>query len=302
MLAILLAAASAATPIKFPDVQPPVIMDYLAAEGDRVWAPAGNTGKVFVLEGGKFRSVDGFPTRKGRNDRLMGPSAVTIGGSAVYVGNRGDSRIWAIDLKTLEKKGSVEMPGTPDGVFWVAPTKEIWVTTPHENAIQIVDEAMKLVGKIAVDGPEGYAVDVAKGIVYTNLEDKDGTVAIDAKRRTIVSTWEHTCGKDGPRGLALDAGRGILFVGCATQGLLALDAKTGARKGMVEAGEGVDNIDYLPSKRLVYAAAGRSEKVTVAHLEDDGSLKIVATSPVGKGARVVVVTADGTAYAADSGG
>lgn len=306
MFAIVLAAAAAATPLKFPDVQAPVVMDYLAADGDRVWAPAGNTGKVFVLEGGKFRSVDGFPTKEGRNNRMMGPSSVSVGKGAVYVGNRGDSKIWAIDPKTLEKKGSVEMPSTPDGVFYVATTNEVWVTTPRDNAIQIIDvkdpSAPKIVGRIAADGPEGYAVDAAKGIVYTNLEDKDATLAIDAKSRKIVSTWEHTCGKDGPRGLAVDPDRGVLFVGCASQGIVVLDAKTGAKKGKLEVGEGVDNIDYLPGKRLLYASAGRSEKLTVAHLEDDGSLKAMTTSPVGKGCRVVVATKDGAAYAADSAG
>ena len=306
MLAIVLAAAAAAaTPLRFP-AEAPVVMDYLAADGDRVWAPGGNTGKVFVLEGGKFKSVDGFATKEGRNNRLMGPSAVTVGEGAVYVGNRGDSKVWAVDAKSLEKKGAVEMPSMPDGVFSVAPTHEVWVTTPRDNAIQIIDArdpaALKIVGKIAVDGPEGYAVDTAKGIVYTNLEDKDATVAIDVKSRKIVATWEHTCGKDGPRGLAIDEARGILLVGCASQGVLALDVKTGARKGRIEAGDGVDNIDYLPSKRLVYASAGRSEKLTIAHLEDDGSLKAVSSTTVGKGCRVVVTTKDGTAYAADSAG
>src|SRR5207253_9697240 len=109
--------------------------------------------KDFVLEKGAFKAVDGFATKKGRNDRLMGPSSVTVGESAVYVGNRGDSRIWAIDPKTLEKKGSVEMPSMPDGTFWVAPTKEVWVTTPRDNAIEIIDAAMKITGKIAVESP-----------------------------------------------------------------------------------------------------------------------------------------------------
>lgn len=299
---VLAAAAAAATPVRFP-ADAPVIMDYLAADGGRVWAPGGNTGKVFVLGDGKFSSVDGFATKKGRGDRLMGPSSVSLGDGVAYVGNRGDSRVWAIDAKTLAKKGSVEMPSMPDGVFYVATTKEVWVTTPHDNAIQIVDAAsLKITGKIAVDGPEGYAVDAGNGLVYTNLEDKDGTVAIDAKSRKIVSTWEHTCGKDGPRGLAIDAARGLLFVGCASQGLVVLDAKTGAKKARLEVGEGVDNIDYLPAKRLLYASAGRSGKLTVAHVEDDGSLKAVASAPVAKGCRVVVATDDGTAWAADSAG
>jgi DNA-binding beta-propeller fold protein YncE len=302
----LAAAAATATPLRLP-AEPPVLMDYLAADGARVWIPAGNTGKVFLLSGGQFRAVDGFATKKGRGDRLMGPSAVTVGEGAVYVGNRGDSRIWAIDPRAMEKKGSAEMPSPPDGVFYVATTKEVWVTTPRARSIQILDVkdplTPKLVGTITTEGePEGYAVDVGKGIVYTNLEDADRTLAIDAKSRKVVSTWDSGCGKDGPRGLAIDAGRGVLFVACATAGVMTVDAKTGARKGRLEAGEGVDNIDYLPSKRLLYASAGRSEKVTVAHLQDDGSLKILIAAQVGKGSRVVVATEDGTAYAADSGG
>lgn len=324
MLAIVLAAAAAstapggapagtaalppsATALRFPGLEPPVIMDYLAADGNRVWIPAGNTGKVLVLEGGRFRSIDGFATRKGRNDRLMGPSAVTVGKGAVYVGNRGDGRIWAIDPRSLEKKGSAQMPGGPDGVFYVETTQEVWVTTPRENSIQILDVkdplAPKLVGKIELaSGPEGYAVDAAKGIVYTNLEEKDRTLAIDARTRKIVSDREAGCGKEGPRGLAIDTGRGLLFVACAVAGVHAVDVKTGARKGHLDTGEGVDNIDYLPAKRLLYATAGRSEKLTVAKLQDDGALTAVATSPIGKGCRVVVATQDGTAYAADSAG
>ena len=307
MIAVALAAAAVtATPLKLP-AKPPVLMDYLAADGARVWIPAGNTGKVFLLAGGQFRSIDGFPTKMGRGDRLVGPSAVTVGQGAVYVGNRGDSRIWAIDPRSMEKKGSTEMPSSPDGVFYVATTKEVWVTTPRERSIQILDVkdplAPKVVGTITTAGqPEGYAVDAGKGIVYTNLEDADRTLAIDAKTRKVVSTWDSGCGKDGPRGLAIDSGRRVLFVACATAGVMSLDAKTGARKGRLETGDGVDNIDYLPSKRLLYAAAGRSERMTVARLQDDGSLKPLLTAQVGKGSRVVVATEDGTAYAADSSG
>jgi DNA-binding beta-propeller fold protein YncE len=233
----------------------------------------------------------------------MGPSAVSIGQGFAYVGNRGDGKVWAVDTKSLEKKGSsAELPG-PDGVFYVAATKEVWVTTPREKSLQVLDvkdaAAPKLAGQIKLEGePEGYAVDDVKGVVYTNLEDKDKTLAIDAKTRKVLSTWDSGCGKDGPRGLVVDPARGLLVVACATSGLNVLDTKTGARKGHIDAGEGVDNIDYV--KKRVYASAGRSEKLTIADLADDGSFKPVATAQVGKGCRVVVATPDGTAYAADS--
>jgi DNA-binding beta-propeller fold protein YncE len=306
----LLVAASAASSLSSSKIAlpapPPVIMDYLAAGAGQVWVPAGNTGKVFVLDAaaGTFRSVEGFPTKKGSNDRLMGPSSVTLGQGHAFIGNRGDSKICAVDARTLEKKGCVEMPGTPDGTFYVGATREVWVTTPREKSLQIIDVkepgAPKLVGKMDLEGqPEGYAVDVSKGLVYTNLEDKDRTLVIDAKARKVVSTFQPGCGEAGPRGLAIDPGRGVLLVAC-TDGVVSLDARSGGRKGRIETGKGVDNIDYV--RKRLYATAGLAEKLTVAEVADDGALRPVASAPVGKGCRVVVATDDGTAYAADSAG
>src|SRR5436309_1868475 len=111
----------------------------------------------------------------------MGPSSVTIGDGVAYVGNRGDSSICAFDRKSLEKKSCAQVPGVPDGTFWVATTKEVWVTTPRDKSIQVLDAngALKIAGKIDLEGePEGYAVDPGKGLVYTNLEDKDRTLVI----------------------------------------------------------------------------------------------------------------------------
>ena len=286
-----------------------VSMDYLAAAGKTVWVPAGNTGKVYVLDSGtkKFRSVDGFATKKGRGDRLMGPSSVSVGKGYAYVGNRGDNSICAIDEKTLEKKGCVTVPGMPDGTVYVATTNEVWVTTPHDDAFQILDvkdgKAPKLAGKLEVKGGiEGYAVDAGKGVFYTNLEDANKTLAIDIKSRKVMQTWTTGCGEKGPRGLSVDPARHLLVVACAADGLVALDTRDGKQKGKLEVGDGVDNIDYDAKTKLVYAAAGRSERLTVARLADDGKLTVETTAQLPKGARVVVVDAAGTAFAADSEG
>jgi DNA-binding beta-propeller fold protein YncE len=308
----LLAAAPAektATKVALP-APAPVFMDYIAydAATGQVWVPAGNTGKVFVLDpaGNKFRSVEGFATKVGRGDRLMGPSSVYPGKGAVYVGNRGDSSICAIDAASLARKGCVELPSSPDGTAYVATTDEVWVTTPRESSFQIVDAKdpahLKLAGKMVVDGqPEGYAVDPARGLLYTNLEDKDRTLVIDVKARKVVSTFDPGCGKDGPRGLSIDPKRNLLLVAC-TDAVVSMDAKSGVKKGRIETGKGVDNIDYDPGRKLVYAAAGQVEKLTIASVDDAGAMTVVSTAQLPKGVRVVVIDSGGNAYGADSAG
>jgi hypothetical protein len=146
--------------------------------------------------------------------------------------------------------------------------------------------------------PEGYALDATRGLFFTNLEDKDKTVAIDVKTRKVTSTWEAKCGSDGPRGLALDGARGFLFVACTTS-VEALDAKTGALLGKLDTGAGVDNIDYLDAKKLLFVAAAKAATLTVASVDDKGALSVSATAPTAQGARNVVADARGVAYVAD---
>jgi len=107
----------------------------------------------------------------------------------------------------------------PDGVAFVASTKEVWVTTPRDRSIVILDvktpAAPKVAGRISLDGdPEGYAVDDSRGLFYTNLEDKDRTLRISTATRKVTATWMPSCGEEGPRGLVLTGDGAFLVVAC----------------------------------------------------------------------------------------
>jgi hypothetical protein len=305
-------AADAVSSIALPG-GPPVSMDYLAydAANDRVWIPAGNTGKVNVYDvrTSTLSSVSDFDTAKvkGRdgNERTVGPSSASVGDGLVFVGNRAGSAVCAVDAKSLKKQGCVTLPSSPDGVAYVGTTHEVWVTTPREDSITILEAGStpKIKGKVAAKSPEGYAVDAGRGFFYTNEEDGDHTLAFDVKTRAQVAKWDSGCGKEGPRGLALDVARRQLFVACATGKVNVLNAaKDGAIIGSVAAGEGLDNIDYLESAHRVYAAGGRAGTLTVAEAAENGALKAISTVQTAPGGRVVVVDAHGTAYIADSKG
>jgi len=288
-----------------------VALDYLAIDRarHRVWVPAGGTGSTDVIDTTtrELRQVEKFPTaeveRRGRK-RLVGPSSATVGDGVVYVGNRADSTVCAVDAATLDRGGCVTVPSMPDGLAFIARTKEVWVTTPRDQSIVILDvsapAAPKLAGSFKLDGdPEGFAVDDDRGLFYTNLEDKDRTLRIAVATHAVTGTWKPACGEDGPRGLAIETRGQLLMVACPDH-VEVLAADTDGRiLSKIQTGDGVDNIDYLPGRRLLYAAAAGAATLTVARLDEQGTLKRIAASATAKGARNAVVTDDGTAYVAD---
>jgi DNA-binding beta-propeller fold protein YncE len=288
-----------------------VLLDYLAVDRPRhrVWVPAGGTGRVDVIDTKtqELHPVLNFPTaeveRQGRK-RTVGPSSATIGDGFVYVGNRADSSVCAVDATTLARGGCVTIPASPDGIAYVASRREVWVTTPRTKSIYILDASTpstpKLAGNFTLEGePEGYAVDDTHGAFYTNLEDKDRTLRIDLKTRKVTSTWLPACGEDGPKGLAIEPAEQLLVVACPDH-IEVMDAgKEGKILSKLDTGAGVDNIDYLASTRSIYVAAGGAATITIAHLDQKGALAQTGARATAKGARNAVVTNDGIAYVAD---
>ena len=285
-----------------------VMLDYIVYEPahHRVWVPAGGTGKVDVIDARTLQltAIDGFATkeveRRGQK-RTVGPSAAALGDGVVYIGNRGDSSVCAYDSATLAKGACATLESSPDGIQYVAATKEVWVTTPRDKSIAILDAAsLAMKAGITFAGePEGFAVDEARGVFYTNLEDKDQTLAIDARTHHVTQTWNPGCGEDGPKGLIFDAAANHLLVVCPDRVETLDPAHDGAVIGKLAVGDGLDAIDYVPARHQLVAAAGRAATLVVGTLGADGALTAAATVPTAKGARNAVMAEDGTMFVCD---
>jgi DNA-binding beta-propeller fold protein YncE len=288
-----------------------VSMDYIAFDPatDSLWVPAGSTGAVDVVDvaTGKVRQIQNQPTSEVQargGTRVLGPSGVSVGDGVVYIGNRGSSEVCAFNARSLARVGCAHLDSRPDGVAYVAPTKEVWVTTPGEQSIRVL-EASTLMQKAKLTfpgNPEGYAVDAKRGRFYTNLEDKDRTVAVDLKTHETVATWNPACGGGGPHGLALDEAAGHLFIGCDALAEVMNVGGDGAVLSKVDTGDGVDDIHYAPATHLLYVGAARAATLTIARADASGKLTTVAQVPTQNGARNGVVTKGGIVYLAHGGG
>ena len=294
-----------------PGATGPVSLDYIAYEPrrERVWIPVGDTGSVdvFDIATGTFARVDGFKTAEREvrgSKRTMGPSAVAIGDGFAYVGNRATSEVCSVSVSALRIGRCLTLASPTDGVAYVNPVKEVWVTTPRSQSIVVLDaskpETLSVKTTVKLEGaPEGYASDDSRGLFFTNLEDKNKTVAIDLATHKAKSSWDLECSSDGPRGIAADSKRGFVYVACTDHVLVLDGARAGTKLSSFDTGPGVDNIDWLEGKGLLFAAAGKGATLTVARIDDSGQASVVAQSASTQGARNAVADGAGSAYAAD---
>lgn len=308
-------------PIALPGASGAVALDYFAYDPatGKLWVPASNLGSVVAIDekDGCVSQLSGFNTgeieRRGRKITL-GPTAASVGDGVVYIGNRGDATLCVIDAKKMERgecvPASPDHSIMPDGVVYVAATKELWISTrpaPGANpdgakSLHVFDASdprhLKWKTKILLEGlGEGYAVDNGRGIFYTNIEGPGATVAIDVRTKKIVSKWNPGSTEVG--GVALDAGRGFLFVACGDH-VANLDvAHDGKILDSIQTGAGLDNIDYSAEKKILYAAAGEAAILTIAEVSDDGKFHLKAAVPTVKGARTVVAGKNEIAYVID---
>lgn len=310
-------------PLPLPGANGLVMLDYFAYDRPslRLWVPAANTGSVDVIDTAtdQIKRVEGFsvaPVELRGKLRPVGPSSVAIGEGVVYIGSRGDSTICIVDSRTLKRGDCIQfapasagVAAAPDGLIYIAATRELWATSGAPPiGIPAADHSIKILsasrptnlipaGKISLPGSaEGYAVDNLHGRFYSNLEESGQTVAIDVRKRTVLSSWR-SC--SDPSGVAVDSKRGFVFVACSDH-VIVLDAAHGGRvAGSIVTGAGVDNIDYVEDTGLLYVAAAEAAQLTIARVDDDGKPNLLQVVPTVKGARSVVAGPSGCAYLID---
>src|SRR5436305_12389525 len=125
--------------INLPGATGAVALDYFAYDRatGQLWVPASNTESVDVIDenADAVSQITGFPTgnieRRGRKI-TVGPTAASIGDGVVYIGDRGNATICIIDARTLARGECVPLSAdggvTPDGVVYVAATRELLIT------------------------------------------------------------------------------------------------------------------------------------------------------------------------------
>jgi DNA-binding beta-propeller fold protein YncE len=230
-----------------------------------------------------------------------GTTSVDEGPGALYATDRTSQEVVIIDAATRTITARAKLASGPDYVRYVAPTRELWVTEPDSERIEVFSiSSLKHVAFIRVaGGPESLVIEAKSGRAFTHLWS-GSSVAIDLQSRKIIAKWPNGC--QGSRGIAYDERSQFLFAGCAEGKAVVMDA---AHHGKVlataPAGSGVDIIDYDPVRRHLYLPGARSATMTIFSIAGNGSLTALTVTPTARGAHCVAT--DGKdAYVCDPNG
>ncbi len=266
----------------------------------KVLVPAGGSGRIDLVDPDSFAVTSAVrgastPYAGGHGE---GITSADSDGTRLFATDRTSRRVLVVNPITGALLASAPLAGHPDYVRWVGAARELWVTEPDEEQIEVfsvsADNALRGAGQIRVaGGPESLVLDGAGRRAFSHLW-RGVTLAIDVSKRSIVAKWPNGC--HGSRGIAFDEPDAIVFAACAEGKLVALDVNHDGRKlGTVATGRGVDVIAYNPALRHVYVPASESGDMTIASVSAAGDLRSVQVVPTAKGAHCV--TADDRAHA-----
>ncbi len=264
----------------------------------RVLVPAGRTGSIVLVDPSNHQSssIAGLATEASyAGGHGQGTTSVDEGEGALFAIDRTSVQVVIIDPAARRVTARTTLGASPDYVRYVALTRELWVTEPDSERIEIFSispkrDALTRAATIAVPGgPESLVIDSAGGRAFTHLWS--GTsLAIDLRSRTITARWPNRC--DGSRGIAYDEHSQFLFGACAEGRAVVMDAAHGGKVlAAASSGGGVDIIDYDPVRRHLYLPGARSATLTIFSVGANGTLTPLATEATAKGAHCV--TTDG---------
>lgn len=246
---------------------------HFAALLDRVVAVPPGAGAVYLVDPSDdtVTSFAGLP-----------PKATSADATAthVYVGDRGDDRVFVLDAVSGSIVGVLELPAEPDYVRVTPDGRELWVTMPGQDriAVHALDDAglPSEVASVAIDGgPEGLTFAPSGARAYAHLFD-GRLVAIDVAARERIAVWETGCA--GAHGFPqVDEERGLVFAGCRSNGAaVVLDADDGTRLAGFEAGGGETILAYASANGHFYLRGDVGGDLAILAVCDDGDLHELA--------------------------
>ena len=223
-----------------------------------------------------------------------GTASADADATHVYAIDRSNDRVVAYDIATASAISSAELDGNPDYMRLAPDGKEIWVTVPGRDRIDIVSitgtpPTLARSGTIQTPGaPEGLTF--GDGRAYTQSGGR--AIAIDVASKRVVGDWDTGCG--GSHGFAqVDDGYGLVIAGCHSSGGAAVLTNNGKLRTGIEVGGDATILAYDHVRHHLYLRGDPGGNLRMIAMCRDGGMTVMAE---------VAISNSGHASAADESG
>ena len=194
-----------------------------------------------------------------------------------------------VDLKTLQKIGSVKTGKAPDSFAYEPVTQRVFIMNSAGSSATVIDAAKgTLAGTVQLEGQPEFVVADGKGSVFINITDKNQIVEVDAKALKVVHRWPLAPG-EGPSGLSMDRKNRRLFSACDNQKMIVMNADTGKVIAALRTGAGTDASVFDPDTMNAFAPAGGAGTLTIIHEDSPDKFSVLEEIDTQSGARTATL-------------
>jgi len=199
------------------------------------------------------------------------------------------SEVAIVDLKTLQKIGTVKTGKAPDSFAYEPVTKRVFImNSAGASATAINAAAGTVAGTVPLDGQPEFVVADGKGSVFINITDKNQVVEVDAKALKVVHRWSLAPG-EGPSGISMDRKNRRLFSACDNQKMIVMNADTGKVVAVLRTGAGTDASVFDPDTMNAFAPAGGAGTLTIIHEDSPDKFSVQEEIDTQSGARTATL-------------
>jgi DNA-binding beta-propeller fold protein YncE len=206
-----------------------------------------------------------------------------------FATNEDKSEVVIVDLKTLQKIGTVKTGKAPDSFAYEPVTKRVFIMNSAGSSATVINAAQGTVaGTVQLDGQPEFVVADGKGSVFINITDKDQVVEVDAKALKVLHRWPLAPG-EGPSGISMDRKNRRLFSACDNQKMIVMNADTGKVIAALRTGAGTDASVFDPDTMNAFAPAGGAGTLTIIHEDSPDKFSVLEEIDTQSGARTATL-------------
>lgn len=206
-----------------------------------------------------------------------------------FVTNEDTNEVFIVDLKTLQKIGTVKTGKAPDSFAYEPVTKRVFIMNSAGASATAINAADgSVAGTVELGGQPEFVVADGKGKVFINITDKNEISEVDAESLKVLHSWSLAPGV-GPSGISMDRKNRRLFSACDNQIMIVMNADNGRVVASLPTGAGTDASLFDPDTMNAFASAGGAGTLTVIHEDSPGKFRVLEVVTTQSGARTMAL-------------